>query len=217
MKCGIYKITNLINGKIYIGQSIHIETRWQEEFNEAFYENRPAYNRPLSVDIREYGWNNFSKEVIEECDEKFLNNREEYWILYYNSLQPNGYNTALISAQKFERITDKLFDKGEEVRNLIKNTNLSLTEIAKQFDVGLSTVEDINQGRTWTDPKETYPLRVSNKRQGVAQFTLGGELVKEYTSIAAAARETGIDNSSITKVCNGKRNQAGGYRWARID
>ena len=51
---GIYKITNLINGQCYIGQSINIQKRWTAEKNTAFNENREDYNYPLFQAIRKY-------------------------------------------------------------------------------------------------------------------------------------------------------------------
>lgn len=64
---GIYKITNKINGKIYIGQSINIERRWKEHI----FDNRK--NSLIHLAIIKYGKENFSFEVIEECNQKELN------------------------------------------------------------------------------------------------------------------------------------------------
>jgi group I intron endonuclease len=82
---GIYKITNLINNKIYIGQSIHIERRWQEH-------KKPSSCSCIGQAIKKYGINNFSFEIIEECPTNRLAEREKYWINYFNTLVPNGYN-----------------------------------------------------------------------------------------------------------------------------
>lgn len=65
---GVYKITNLINNKCYIGQSQNIEQRWKRHIATAFNENDNAYNYPLYCDIRFYGIDNFAFEVIELCD-----------------------------------------------------------------------------------------------------------------------------------------------------
>ena len=64
---GIYKITNKINGKCYIGQSINIKQRWKGHRKDAFWLNGPDYQYPLYKAIRKYGIENFSFEVIEEC------------------------------------------------------------------------------------------------------------------------------------------------------
>lgn len=84
MITGIYKITNNINGKIYIGQSIDIEHRWNEH-------QKAKTNFYLHNAIRKYGIENFDFEIIEECEEHLLNSREIFWIDYYDSYN-NGYN-----------------------------------------------------------------------------------------------------------------------------
>ena len=92
--CGIYKITNLINGKVYIGQSIDIKRRWGEEKNGSKNPNSNAYDYPLQRGFRKYGIENFSFEVIEECDKDILSEKEIYYIDLYNSCL-EGYNQTL--------------------------------------------------------------------------------------------------------------------------
>ena len=91
MSQGIYKITNKINNKIYIGKSTDIEKRWKYHISHYNYERE--YNKPLYKAFRKYGVENFSFEIIEEClldiDEK-----EKYWINFYNSYK-NGYNATI--------------------------------------------------------------------------------------------------------------------------
>ena len=68
MACGIYKITNQINGKSYIGQAIDIQTRWNKEKTRAFDLNSLEYEKTLSQAFRKYGLNNFTFEIIEQCE-----------------------------------------------------------------------------------------------------------------------------------------------------
>ena len=86
---GIYKITNLINDKSYIGKSSNIEGRW--EYHKTRYNDKKEWDKTLYSAFRKYGLDNFSFEILEEMDEqyynKFGNNREEYWILYYDTFQ----------------------------------------------------------------------------------------------------------------------------------
>ena len=86
---GIYKITNNLNNLCYIGQSIHIEKRLKE--HKMKYNWERDSNKVLYKAFQKYGLENFTFEIIEECDEKELNKREIYWIEYYNSFK-NGYN-----------------------------------------------------------------------------------------------------------------------------
>lgn len=88
----IYKITNNINGKIYIGKTMRsIKQRWKEHL--ANIKKEECKNRPLYRAINKYGVENFSIEKIEECSDIILSDREKYWIEYYNSFK-NGYNAT---------------------------------------------------------------------------------------------------------------------------
>lgn len=97
--CGIYKIENLINGKVYIGQSNDIKSRWNDHKRIAKDKSKHGYNYPLYRAIRKYGIENFKFEIIEECSEEKLNEREIYYIGYYKSYiyfeNSNGYNQTL--------------------------------------------------------------------------------------------------------------------------
>ena len=91
MSCGIYKITNKENGKAYIGQSIHIEDRWHKHKWESQAEGYPQYNYTIHKAFRKYGISAFTFEIIEECDQEMLNEREKYWIALYDTYM-KGYN-----------------------------------------------------------------------------------------------------------------------------
>ena len=85
----IYKITNLVNGKIYIGKTINLDSRLYKHK----YLAKKGNSRHLYSAMRKYGIENFSYEVVEECDASLLNDRERYWINAYNSTDRNiGYN-----------------------------------------------------------------------------------------------------------------------------
>lgn len=85
-KCGIYKIINNINNKIYIGQSINIPQRIRIHFSTKS-KNTPLYNA-----IKKYGKENFIVEIIEYCDKELLNSKEQLYIKQYNCMVPYGYN-----------------------------------------------------------------------------------------------------------------------------
>lgn len=89
---GIYKITNRHNGKVYIGQSNDIERRKEQHFgalNKGKHENRT-----MQLDYNMYS-SDFAFEVLEECYLSRLNERERYWINYFNSTDKRyGYNNT---------------------------------------------------------------------------------------------------------------------------
>ena len=89
---GIYKITNNINNKSYIGQSINIEKRIKEHFWKSFLEKDISFTSILHTAIRKYGKENFVIEVLEECSLEELDDKEKYYIKKYNTISPNGYN-----------------------------------------------------------------------------------------------------------------------------
>jgi group I intron endonuclease len=120
----IYKTTNLINGKFYIGKDKH---------------NNPKYlgsGKILKLAIKKYGIKNFIKDIIEECDnEIYWLEREIYWIKYYDSVK-SGYNIALggnggdtisnnpnrdlIGKRHSERMKDPLVNKNKAKGKTVK-------------------------------------------------------------------------------------------------
>ncbi len=92
IKCGIYLIRNNINNKCYVGQSINIMRRWWEHKSRAFDCNNNCYDKPLYNAIRKYGIEAFSLEILEECSEDQLNEKEYYYIQKNHALVPYGYN-----------------------------------------------------------------------------------------------------------------------------
>lgn len=154
MKKCIYKITNLINNKIYIGQTNNFERR-KREHSKQMYGNcsKVLYNA-----IEKYGWENFSMEMIEDYCENY-NEKENYWIKKFNSYVPNGYNIdlALTSSECNIFIS-------EEILNLIikdlQNTQLTADEIAEKYNISSSqTIRNINKGIIHKKNNIEYPIR----------------------------------------------------------
>jgi group I intron endonuclease len=90
----IYKITNIKNNKIYVGQTRRskIELRFKEHIKQSMNKNSKYYNFDLYKDLRKYGKRNFKIEVLEEIfNEEDLLNKEDFYILKYNSIN-KGYN-----------------------------------------------------------------------------------------------------------------------------
>ena len=97
MSQGIYKITNKLNNKCYIGKSSNIEERWKYHKWRYQEKGHPEYDKPLYRAFRKYGIENFSFEIIEELEDYSTSDeREKYWIQYYDCYGNNkGYNATI--------------------------------------------------------------------------------------------------------------------------
>lgn len=89
-RCGIYKITNLITNECYIGQAVDIYKRWNEHCKCGLGIDTPPGNK-LYKAIQEYGLENFTFELLTECSQTELNEKEKYFIELYQA-NVFGYN-----------------------------------------------------------------------------------------------------------------------------
>lgn len=150
---GIYKITNTINGKSYIGQSTDIHRRWRNEIADSNNSNSHSYNYPLMKAFRKYGADNFKFEVIEECKSEELNQKEVYWIDYFDTFF-HGYNQTIggdaTIRQPKENVIGVIFD--------LINTDMMHKDIASKWHMSEEMVQGINTGRYWKH-NANYPLQ----------------------------------------------------------
>ena len=81
---GIYKITNTINNMCYVGQAANLADRWKQHIKRGVGAETPTRNK-LYPAMQEYGVENFTFEVIEECDRSLLDKQEDYWQEYFKA------------------------------------------------------------------------------------------------------------------------------------
>ena len=118
----IYKITNDINGKIYVGKTeFSIEKRFKEHCKDALKETNEK--RPLYSAMKKYGVEHFHIELVEECSWSSASNQERYWIEYFGSFK-NGYNATLGGDGKILKDEKRIL----QVFNQTKDTNLTAIE-----------------------------------------------------------------------------------------
>lgn len=203
----IYKITNLLNGKLYIGKTLgSIEGRWKEHCTDSQRER--CEKRPLYSAMNKYGIENFKIEEVEFCCEEVVNEREKYWIQYYGSFI-NGYNATIGGDGKARANYDlflSLFKEGNNIKQISKITGFGVDTVS----LGLSL-------RQITSEEKTTQGRVAC-RNGVAKLDLKtGEIIEVFPSITEGCRSVGKKQSGhIASVCKGKRKSAYGYGWKYI-
>ena len=171
-KIGIYKIENKINGKVYIGQSVNIGKRFIEHRYRAHDStDEKTYGLYLYVAIRKYGVENFSFEIIEECDKELLNEREKYWISHFRSNQKEyGYNLSDGGDSKYTRNMNSETNMSirkkhvKQIKDMLVNTDVPIKEIAKQFGMTIESITNINRGHSWHCTDCAYPLRDTRKK-----------------------------------------------------
>lgn len=206
----IYKISNKINDKIYIGKtSRSVEVRFNEHINDSFNKNSSSYNYYLHSAIRKYGIKNFICETIEEVEESQINDREIFWISQYDSYN-TGYNLTLggegrVIYQDADIL--KLWREGYSQKEITEILGITHGNISSRLSVlGIDEEERKARGKEKSTEKNSDP---------VLQFTKDGIFIKEWPSASAIERETGMSRSNIKSVCNGKLKSAYGFIWKR--
>lgn len=190
----IYRIYNVETQESYIGQTAKtIEYRFNQHIREANSSMRgerrefPYFHRMLLY----YGIEKFQIEILEEVDDEIADNREIYWIEYYDSYY-NGYNST----------------KGGQNRStadLMAETNLKWKDKNNRMEI-----QDVIASGLYN------PFGNTNAGKKVGQFNLQGELINTYSAASVASKETGVSAVGIRNVCNGKQKKSGGYIWKWI-
>lgn len=230
----IYKITNKVNGKVYIGQT---KNGFKSRYGGNLYKN--TKNIYLKRSIEKYGIDNF--EICEIIDVAFsreeLNLKESMWIARNNSTD-NKYGYNLICARGG--------DYNEEYLKTMRKLQKSKPIVQLDFDGNVirtweygareaSKTLNIDQAVIWRCCNKKQPSYVNcvwlyyddymlngvdlywhekNSRvKRVAQLDFDGKIIKVWGSIKQINIETGLDNSTISKCCLGKCSYYKGYIW----
>lgn len=160
MKKDIYIIKNDFNNKVYIGQAKNSKNRFLTHCR--LKENGVYFDKI----IHKYGKEHFWFEILESQIDNY-NEREQYWIQYYNSQIPNGYNISPGGDQKHDsqkgiNCSSSVIKDEKILFNIIddlRNTSLTIIDISKKYNINKGTISKINTGRAYKLDIFNYPLR----------------------------------------------------------
>lgn len=189
----IYKITNNINNKVYIGQTV-------QKIQNRFYQHcatncsEAVKNMAIHRAIHKYGKTTFTMEVLESCPKKMLDEREKFWINYYDSYN-NGYNSTL-GGKKGNKPFKNL--NNSDIISMY-NKGYSLRLIALKYNVDKETIKNILV-RTGIKIRTTRTYKLSQlTRQALIMDYNNGLSRKEILS------KYNISKSYLSQLINGTR------------
>ena len=186
----IYKITNCINGKCYIGKTERsVKIRWEEHLRHCNSLDTPLYRA-----IRKYGGNMFSVETVEECDNSILDEKEIYWIDYFNSYK-KGYNCTGGGEGGIKNYDENIDTIIERYKN---GDRLDL--ICKEFHYNYLNIKHAMEEKGVIVNTTAGPDKLSKKIYAVDPTTL--QVVTEYESISAAGRALCKEGKNPRAIAN---------------
>lgn len=179
---GIYKITNKINGKFYIGQSNDIKRRWNEHCSPTRYKTSSI---PLEWAIYKYGKDNFYLEVLQECTCEELNTLETYWIQKTHAVEL-GYNCTIggeVGTRGSSNPNAKLSESDVIFVRKCYNERIITQKEAYQVlkdKITFSTFQGIWQGKSWPEIlPEVYTEENKTYYKKLAGVKISGRLSDE--------------------------------------
>lgn len=188
----IYKIENLINNKVYIGKTERdVSVRWKEHIRHI----NSLIRLPLYKALKKYDIKNFSVEVLEECDNLKLDERECYWIKQYNSYGKNGYNCSYggegrlkISEETLENIALR-YQNGEYLTALCKEYSHDYETIRARLEKLGIKINSVAGPQKLS--KIIYCIDPNNN-----------QTIKKYNSITEASKDICSEGRSYRAISN---------------
>lgn len=213
MKSGIYKITNLVNGKVYVGSANHFKRRWNMHTYQLKNQKHSNIHLQRAWDI--YKENNFKFEVIEYCNQEDLIEKEQFWIDFLNVTNYNlGYN---ICRKAGSTLGFKMSEETKKKMSIAKQ--IPKSEVWKASRKNYIYTEEhkkrmslANKGTKPTQYTMQRLIEVCSKPILVFRYNV---FVGEFSSSAEAARKLQIDRTSIFKVLKGTRSHYKNYTFKR--
>lgn len=234
IKVGVYKISNNLNNKIYIGSSKNIKSRFHSHIyslskgkhNSKHLQN--FYNKHKEI--------HFRMEVLEECDIKDLKDREQFYLDTLKPFKDNGFNIC-------KKATSLSFNEESIIKNSKSRTigfvqyslngklikiHESRMELAKEFGVEKTNFNKACNtlqtylGYIWKYNNGNMPEQLSLKeltgitsrfRKNIRGYTDQGELIANYRSALEFYQKTGWDRKNIKRICSRENSFFRGLYW----
>lgn len=206
---GIYKWTSPSN-KYYIGQAVNLERRKKEFLTNPLKYNYTSENSAIDRARKKYNdFNKWKYEVLIECTFEDLDQLEIYYINLFNSTNSKiGYNStkggsgskgiAWGSEKQKEAIKNRRSYNGNNNPNYGKHHTEETKYKIRKSKLGIKLSEE----------------NIIKKSKPIIQYTLEGTFIKEWIGATQAMKQLGIDKASIGRVCKGKNESAGNFKWS---
>ena len=212
----IYCITNLVNNKIYIGQTHRIlQERWNEHLTAGKDINN---NRPLYKAMRKYGENNFSIDILEKCPDDELDEKERYWIKEKQSwiakYPDKGYNITCGGGNgtKYSYDYIRLLYKNGMTQSEIKDELKCDPWVIRQAIMTDDTILPAYKQEQRHIAAKRGQQSLMKQVQAIDPVT--GEIYKIFNSIAEASKFFNINHSCIsTAIRKRKPHKCKNYYW----
>jgi group I intron endonuclease len=208
----IYKITNTKDGKAYIGQTTRdVHERWKDHLKTS---SNCTY---LKNAINKHGKEFFKFEILIICFDESLNKFESEYINKYNTIVPNGYNLSsggdCNNTQHEE--TKRKISCTLKVKKRQPGYIHSKPQLGKPHSPEVKAkISRSLKNRILT--KESLEKRTRTRTLYKVVQSKDGIDIKTYDSVKEVMNSTGLPKSSISSVCNNKRNSAGGFQWRYV-
>lgn len=200
----VYKITNTVDNKIYVGSAVYFAGRKGEHLSNL--RRNTHHNKYLQNAFNKYGENSFKFDVIEKDRTKDLVEAEQFWI---DTLLPE-YNFLKVA---YSSIGMKHTEEVKQhLSNIFKGSQRSLGR--QLSDLTKKKIGEHQIGRIKSEEEKNI------KRKAVVQLNLKGELLSEFIDSVTAAKELGLADANIRCCCGvfkGKRKYpytVGGFKFA---
>ena len=202
----IYLITNHINGKRYVGQTVNpIHYRWSKHIEEAYGGNKS--NSLLHRAIIKYGASNFGVNILEECADTELNEKEKNYIKKYDTYYTHnkGYNMTWGGEGVTKYSDDEIL--------YLWNQGYRNCEIARLLGAKDTTISLRIQSLIGNNAAKAR--RVDSRKISIIQYDLQGNYIKEWESASIAEKELNLSQGSISRCCNKQRTNSGNFLWKK--